>query len=484
MDSRLSVHTVTDRRYGIPPLYGIVALASLLALSVTFDPTSVQGASTYIASGTLLYWLLFFIPVAIFGVALVMDRKRALLSPSGLPNLIVFATAALAGWINFRPSNEELYLALGRTVPEGVDSLLVLVSASFAVGSAIRFRRVPLSPSPNRVRQNTNTLHRLGRWALGLALAHAAYSALTSSVELRGVGHLDRGLESSIYVGVGLLRMVGTLAVLTPSQNNTKLVQRWYDWILILGPGILLATLGSRAVLATSLLLLLAVYLAKGTVGIGRITLAMLTVYFATAAILVYRSSGPWVSIFDFESVFDNTAKVVWNTVALTFAYVPSSYDYQLGGTYAVGALFLLSGPVARSFVVEGQTGTAAYRELVGFGSPNHGLGFSVPAEAWLNFGSVGIVLVPFLLAAFLALTWSWSDMRTLTARTSIYFILFAQFAVIWRSDSVGMFKVPIYSAIILAAFALIAHSRPLSRKATGAHRNSANQGRLRMSVD
>lgn len=448
------------RPIGLRPSYAIILIAVLTILSVSVNSRNAETSSPLFVSESLLYWALFVVPLVVFAYAIWGYGSRALLGPSGLPNLVVFMTGALAGWLNFRPSNPVQYLAMGRPVLDGVDNLLILVSASFAIGSLVRFRRVPQAPSPG-VRQDYVLLRRLGRWALVIALLQASYSFVTSSVDLRGVGQLDRGLDSSIYVGVGILRAVGTLALLTPSPWNQKWVQRWYDWVLILGPGILLATIGSRSVLATTLMIVLAIALARGKVNVWKVLVAIPILYLSFATILVYRSARPWSDVFDLESVYQDTAGVVWTSVALTYTNVPDVYDFQLGGTYLVGVVFLLTGPVARMLLGDALTGAAAYRDLLNFGNPNHGLGFSVPAEAWLNFGAFGITLIPFLVAAVMALLWSWSDIRVLTPKTSLYVLLFAQFLTLWRSDSVAMFKLPVYSAIALALFAALVRIKP-----------------------
>jgi hypothetical protein len=111
-------------------------------------------------------------------------------------------------------------------------------------------------------------------------------------------------------------------------------------------------------------------------------------------------------------------------------------------------------------------TAALQFRQIVGFNNPNNGIGYSIPAEGYLNFGRGGVFLLCAMLG--LAFAWAYSRMDLVGGRTSglVYPVLVAVLPFGLRSDSLGLTKSVLYAAIIIQAVLIAARQPSEARRA------------------
>lgn len=128
---------------------------------------------------------------------------------------------------------------------------------------------------------------------------------------------------------------------------------------------------------------------------------------------------------------------------------VPDQHPYTRGSTYMAALKNLAPGPISRSLFGDPATATFVYRDIIDLDNPNHGVGFSFIAEAYLNFGWFGVAALSFGLGMLLAWAWRSSSPYPTTAAALLYPVLISLLPYLLRSDALTQIK--------LAGYALIA---------------------------
>jgi hypothetical protein len=233
------------------------------------------------------------------------------------------------------------------------------------------------------------------------------------------------------------------------------------DWVLV---AVLIVATGAHGSRGNAIELLLIVTLAHAyrrrkvfAVVAGATVMAVFGV-----VVLQYRSAeaGHTVTTGAAQILIGDMTVAAFSTGA-TAAVVPRDVPYAHGSTLVAALERQLPSPIAnRMFGPPDDTAASRFRELIGFTNQNAGIGYSIPAEGYLNFGRIGVLGICLLLG--LAFAWAYARFDFSVGRTSrlLYAVLVAVLPFGLRSDSLGLIKSVLYSAILIQ-LALIAARQP-----------------------
>jgi hypothetical protein len=233
------------------------------------------------------------------------------------------------------------------------------------------------------------------------------------------------------------------------------------DWLLV---GALILVTGAHGSRGNAIALLLVLTLAHAyrrrrvvAVVVGAAVIAVFGV-----VVLQYRSAeaGRTVTAGAAQILIGDMTVAAFSTGA-TAAVVPRTVPYARGATLGAALERQLPSPIAnRIFGPPDDTAARRFRQLIGFTNQNSGIGYSIPAEGYLNFGRFGVFGICLLLG--LAFAWAYARFDVTVARTGalLYAVLVAVLPFGLRSDSLGLVKSILYTAILIA-LVLAAARRP-----------------------
>jgi hypothetical protein len=237
-----------------------------------------------------------------------------------------------------------------------------------------------------------------------------------------------------------------------------------FDWVLI---GALILLIGLRGSRGNAIALLLVLTLAhvqrRGkvfAVAVGAIVMAVFGV-----VVLQYRSAAAGhATNASAADILIGDMTVAGFSTGATAEVVPHDVGYAHGATLVAALERQLPSPIAIPlFGPPNDTAARRFRNLVGFDNPNQGIGYSIPAEGYLNFGRVGVFGL--CLGLGLAFAWAYARFDFDTARTTrlLYPVLVAVLPFGLRSDSLGLIKSVLYAAILIQVALVVARkaSRP-----------------------
>jgi hypothetical protein len=297
-----------------------------------------------------------------------------------------------------------------------------------------------------------------GRLLMLIPLAISFERAATGTVHHRGLNHLAVTPTDALSALLDPTEIAATVLILAAHRmaRTPRLMAR-LDWVLIGGLIVLIALRGSRGnAIALLLVLTLAHAQRRGkllAVGVGAIVMAVLGV-----VVLQYRAAaiGQQTTASAADILIGDMAVAGFSTGA-TAAVVPHDVGYAHGATLVASLERQLPSPIAIPlFGPPNDTAARRFRDLVGFNNPNQGIGYSIPAEGYLNFGRFGVFGI--CLALGLLFAWGYARVDLTSARTTrlLYPVLVAVLPFGLRSDSLGLTKSVLYAAILIQ-FALIA---------------------------
>jgi hypothetical protein len=356
---------------------------------------------------------------------------------------------------------------LGRSIPIAHNTvrLLIVGVVGFAVGATIRFRpsarpaRQPIAPLfPRR-------LLNVGRVILLIPLAISVERFAAGAVQHRGLNSLAATPTGALSALIDPTQISALILILTAHRlaKRDKLMAR-LDWILVGALIVATGAHGSRGNAIELLLILTLAYAYRRRKVLAVIAGATVMVVFGVV-VLQYRSAevGRTVTVGAAEILIGDMTVAAFSTGA-TAAVVPRAVPYAHGTTLVAAVERQLPSPIAnRLFGPPDDTAASRFRELVGFTNPNAGIGYSIPAEGYLNFGRIGVFGICLLLGLLFA--WAYARFDFAAARTSrlFYAVLVATLPFGLRSDSLGLLKSILYSVILiqLALVALMDWLRP-----------------------
>lgn len=309
------------------------------------------------------------------------------------------------------------------------------------------------------------------------------YQQYRGGAVVRGINQTDYNLNDTVNVVAKLLPLSGVVLIAAghAMQKHTRVLSP-VDIGLLLLVVIGIGLGGSRNGAIAIILMVLFIYTRRAS----RVRWSVLTIGFVAAvgfvlAVLDYRNSVRgvvsgktwWASILGDMAPAGFSVGVVANAV-------PSSVPYALGSTVITAMVRQLPSPVALALLGDGnQTGSAIFRDIAGVTNSNTGVGFSIPAEGYLNFGVAGLVLFCFLMGLVLAWCYVRVDLSSARVSSLLYPVLVGVLPTALRTDLLGAFKLILYPSLLVLAVLLIGRSLT----ATGRSHQSATARPSRGSV-
>lgn len=353
--------------------------------------------------------------------------------------------------------------ALARAVAlaPGTAGLLILGIAGFALGALVPFRG-----SRQEEGQHTRafglTVLGAGRLLILLPLALMARAALTGAVTRRGADQVDVSILDTLNA---LLAPV-TLTAVTLLLVGHRLLRRpgllpLVDWALVGAAGFLSAAIGERGD-AIALVLLFAVVLTLRRASMRPFLVAVGLIVVVAVTVLNYRAGAVGTTITD-RTVTDillGDMAVAGFTTGATAAVVPEYYEYAGGSTLAAALVRQVPSVVALPlFGPPDDVGARYFRDIINLSDANSGVGFSLPAEGYLNFGPLGV----FGLCGLVGLLFAWAyprlDLANGRASGLLYPVLVATLPFGLRSDALGSIKSVLYPLVIAGVVMVIART-------------------------
>jgi hypothetical protein len=214
---------------------------------------------------------------------------------------------------------------------------------------------------------------------------------------------------------------------------------------------------GSSLVIVLTVLLVHSHHLGKRWV----IPVALLSMLIGAVAISAYRSGAVAGSVS--QSPADRVAddwSVATYSMGATAQAVPSQRDFEWGRTYLVSAVRQVPSPISNRLLGP-PTDSASYifRDLIHFSNPDQGLGYTLPAEGYLNFGLAGLIAVSFFYGAAVSYSHRWFRVTGNRALNCLYLIVVATLPLSIRSDALGAVKAVLYPFLLIGAVLAVARS-------------------------
>jgi nucleoid DNA-binding protein len=348
---------------------------------------------------------------------------------------------------------------LGRAIPiaPGAAKLLIVGVVGFAAGAAIRHRRKEPEPRADQKPVAPWRLLAFGRVLLLLPLAISANRFVAGSVHSRGVGHLAANDVLSALLDPTEIAAVVLILAAHRMAKHDRLLAR-LDWCLIGGLVLLIGARGSRGN-AIALMLALAVVATSHRAKVAAVVIAAVAIVSFGVLDLHYRSAavGRDITASSTDILLGDMTVAAFTTGA-TAAAVPKEVPYSHGRTLLAALERQLPSPVAnRLFGPPTDTAAHEFREIIGFDNPNAGVGYSIPAEGYLNFGRLGV----FMLCGLLGMGFAWAYSRFTSSGEKVsglmYPVVVAALPFGLRSDSLGLIKTILYAALLMQVAVVVA---------------------------
>lgn len=236
---------------------------------------------------------------------------------------------------------------------------------------------------------------------------------------------------------------------------------------------------GSRhVVLALVLILLILRQSSKETRlrNLALLGIAAATLFYWTAS---YRSGDPGLvapfALGDVGNSFVTDLSSVAGTTAVVRALVPATHPLTMGATLMADLVRLLPSPISLAlFGPTTNTGAFKFRQIMEYNNPDMGLGFSLPAAGYLDFGLFGLIGVMALCGWFIALLWRKFDPYRADAISLSYLLFAANFPISLRSDLLGLFKGFLYPFLVMWIIIQVADLGQRRDRITSSSRNFA----------
>ena len=298
-----------------------------------------------------------------------------------------------------------------------------------------------------------------GRLLLLIPIAISFERFAAGTVHHRGLNQLTVAPTDALSALLDPTEIAAVVLIVAAHRmaRSPRLLAR-LDWVLIGGLILLIALRGSRGnAIALLLVLTLAHTQRRGkvlAVAVGAIVMAVFGV-----VVLQYRSAaaGHETSA-SAANILIGDMTVAAFTTGATAEVVPHEVGYAHGATLLAALERQLPSPIAIPlFGPPNDTAARRFRDLVGFSNPNQGIGYSIPAEGYLNFGRFGVFGICLLVGLLFA--WGYARIDLGAARTSrlLYPVMVAVLPFGLRSDSLGFTKSILYAAILIQVAVILA---------------------------
>lgn len=365
--------------------------------------------------------------------------------------------------------------------------LLCLGVAGFAAGAAFAFsphRRKSIQDIDARgdglgavdevqatQRALGNTMLAFGRILLIATLVLLAYAQYRGGAATRGIDQTDYNLDDSVNVVAKLMPLAGLVLIAAGhGMRRQRKILSAFDVVMMLLVVAGIGLGGSRNGAIAIILMVLFMYSRRA----GRVRWSVIVVGFVAVVgfvlvVLNYRNSVRGI-VSDkswWASVLGDMAPAAFS-VGVVADSVPSAMPYAHGATVVTAIIRQLPSPISVGLLGDAnETGASMFRDIAGVGNANTGVGFSIPAEGYLNFGVFGLVLFCFLMGLVLSWFYARVDLHSGRVTELIYPILVGVLPTALRTDLLGAFKLILYPSLMILAVIVIGRSVALN----GAHR-------------
>lgn len=414
---------------------------------VLINVLGTTNPSLAVTSGTLL--------LAIAFVVNLSGPSRDIFNPLAFPMLYVGASFLFPAWL-YLVQEAPMRFPLASFAPNTAN-LVVIALASIMIGFSWPWR-TPSRAAPKQV--DGRTLLHTGRTLAIFATAVTVGLVRDGAVAQRGFSQTSYGLAETALVASQLFAPLSLLLIALAHRADARARRLSpLDWVLVLALGLSIALTGERGTVIVLLLMLLYIYTrgkarpwltAIGTAAMLATTIMVLRFREVAQGNAPYRSglletlAGDW--------------SVVTYTVGISAAHVPDRSPFVYGYTYLVSTVRQLPSPIANRLLGQPHdTATYRFREMIGYTNPNQGFGYSVPAEGYINFGTVGLVGACLLFGLVGSWLYTHAAWPTATVPTATYAIYATTLPALLRSDSLGTMKGLIYPILITIGALLIA---------------------------
>lgn len=386
--------------------------------------------------------------------------------------------ALTAPWFFMAVSGRELRLIPLSSLGGDGAKVIALASIGWVLGTAIgsnpSLAHRPIYSSAQRTsssrgvqwsRPHFRAMRSFGAVTFMAVLALKAVQVLLGRGRSYGEGQLQVDAFSTLTTIVeGLFTAAILLLALTARPLGHKILPAWLLVGVAAYAGASLLFLGSRGELIAPAILLL--WFASREKKIRISTLAALI----AGAMLLFNwtgdrrlsgssTIGTQDTSFIERSLIDTSSPfIVTNLLAEA---VPNSAPFLGGDTYLESLKYILPGIVSRAiFGAPDATASLIFRDIIGFSNQNTGFGFSLPSEAYLNFGRLGALAIPLLLGHIFSRMYVHTAGVSRRLMSVVYPVALAALPYGVRSDSLGQLKMILYPLAIIAIAALLAKRR------------------------
>lgn len=427
-------------------------LLALGALNIALISTNTLSFETTMVTTLLLVALAF-----TFGMT--VDHSD-LFAPLSFP-LLYLAFTLLGPWIYLRISGNAIQSLQPSTTESAATIVMMLTVNAWMCGSVFvkaLAPTIPLVATDADDHLDLELSRRLRAWARLLligSLAIRLYLAYDAMGRTYGENQLAYTFAAAITpLADGSLIIAACLYMAAALCGDRRLLRGGDAAGLLCAYTVSLLALGSRGELLAPTLILVYAFFKLGqlrTTGILFVGVLAMPILALTANLRSGTGGAPLV-----ETALAAVSSPFMITEWL-MDYVPDASGFEHGSTYVGSLKMLAPGVVSRAlFPGEPETATFRFREIVGYTNPNQGYSFSLPSEAYLNWGMVGVVGVAFLVGALYAHLFRSQHRDTLRANGYLYVILMSILPYAIRSDALTQLKLFIYPAVmLLVVFAL-----------------------------
>jgi len=294
-----------------------------------------------------------------------------------------------------------------------------------------------------------------GRAMLALAILLRAYSTLRGWGTPYGRGSVDFGTNGTIQTLTDFLSFTGP-ALIVVAQVRLRGVMAVRIDVLMFGVFTLITLVsGSRGELLAPVIFALWVYHRDvGHISLRSVVIGCVAIVLLFQAVQGVRSGEsplgtPTAGI---ERTLTAVGVPVQVT-SLTTRNVPAVADHRLGGTYVESLKRQLPGAVAvKLWGPPNDTATFVLRRILGFNTPDGGLGYALPAESYLNFGLGGTLVIALLVGLLIGYAYQKQvGLPPSRAVHLLYGFLIASLPLSLRGDAVLQIKTVLYPMIAVA---------------------------------
>ena len=313
---------------------------------------------------------------------------------------------------------------------------------------------------PERRATEAGLLRVAGRSLAALLALVGVATALLAGPQSRGLNQSTYQVSDSMKAAALILALPAVLLILLSRQHLPATRRSSLVDVSLIGAMVIGSSLTGDRATAITVMLCAAFSYSRRTQSLARTLAPFLAITVFALAVLAYRQ---WAmqdqeTHDPFRAIATDLSPASY-TLGLVSDKVPGKVSYQLGLTYGDALAHqvpsIISGPIMG---ISHHSGTVIFRDqIVHLTDPNIGYGFSAPAEAYLNFGAIGVLVIALAIGGLLAWAYSRESWPSLRTRSVVYICLVAPLPYAYRSDALGAIKGFLYPVLLLTLALVVA---------------------------